>query len=338
MTDILRQDIIEISFDVDNKPLQDIASELNGLKKTLENSIDTDAFDEMKESADEANESIKDIKDTAKKAKSGLDDVNKAKFTKLKSGLQTIITKLTTIAKKAGGAVLTALKKVAGLSFKAVTAGITACVAAIGGLVTKSVQAYADYEQLKGGVETLLGAKGATNVKEYAEIVGKSVDEVKDEYKSLSDSEKTVFKNANNAYKTAGLSANAYMETVTGFSASLLQSVKGNTTEAVKLADIAISDMSDNANTFGTDIQSIQNAYQGFAKGNFTMLDNLKLGYGGTKEEMLRLVKDAGVVDKSVKSINDVSFDQIILAINKTQESMGIAGTTAREASKTIVE
>lgn len=171
----------------------------------------------------------------------------------------------------------------------------------------QAYEAYGQYEQLVGGVETLFG-----------------------------DSAKEVQKYAANAYKTAGMSANQYMETVTSFSASLLQGLNGDTAKAAKIADMAITDMSDNANKMGTSMEMIQNAYQGFAKQNFTMLDNLKLGYGGTKEEMLRLVKDAGVVNDSVKSINDVSFDQIIDAIHIVQTNMGITGTTAKEASETI--
>lgn len=171
----------------------------------------------------------------------------------------------------------------------------------------QSIGNYANYEQLVGGVETLFG-KSADIVEGYAD----------------------------RAYKTAGLSANNYMETVTSFSASLLQGLNGDTAKAAKIADQAILDMSDNANKMGTDISSLQNAYQGFAKGNFTMLDNLKLGYGGTKTEMLRLVKDAGVVEDSVKSIDDVSFDQIIEAIHIIQDEMGITGTTSKEAADTI--
>lgn len=170
-----------------------------------------------------------------------------------------------------------------------------------------SINEYANYEQLVGGVEKIFG-----------------------------DSAKIVEGYADQAYKTAGMSANAYMETVTGFSATLLQGLNGDTAKAARIADKAIQDMSDNANTFGTDIASLQHAYQGFAKGNFTMLDNLKLGYGGTKEEMLRLVKDAGVVADSVKSIDDVTFDQIIEAIHIIQNEMNITGTTSKEAADTI--
>lgn len=168
-------------------------------------------------------------------------------------------------------------------------------------------------EQLVGGVDTLFG-KSSQKVQEYT----------------------------NNAYKTAGMSANEYMETVTGFSASLLQGLGGDTEKASEVANVAVTDMSDNANKMGTSMESIQNAYQGFAKQNYTMLDNLKLGYGGTKEEMARLVKDSGILgdagkDLTAKNLDQkVSYDQIIEAIHKVQTNMGITGTTAKEASATI--
>lgn len=152
----------------------------------------------------------------------------------------------------------------------------------------------------------------------------------------------TVIDNANKAYKTAGLSANQYMETVTGFSASLIAGLNGDTAKAANVADRAIRDMSDNANTFGTDMASIQTAYQGFAKQNYTMLDNLKLGYGGTKEEMQRLIKDTAqmtdVQEKLGVTIDSesMSFDNIINAISVMQENLKISGTTAKEASGTI--
>ena len=175
------------------------------------------------------------------------------------------------------------------------------------------VTSFADFEQLEGGVKKLFG----------------------DDYQ-------TVLKNAQNGFKTAGLSANEYMETVTSFSASLINSLGGDTAEAAKLADRAIQDMSDNANTFGTDMQSIQNAYQGFAKGQFTMLDNLKLGYGGTKTEMERLILDAEKLNTSFTAQRDangnlaLSFDDIVRAIGIVQDNMNITGTTSREASATI--
>ena len=186
------------------------------------------------------------------------------------------------------------------------TAAIGAASAGIAALTKSSIEGYAEYEQLVGGVETL--------------------------FKQSSD---VVQQYAANAYKTAGLSANEYMNTVTSFSASLLQSLGGDTEAAAKYADMAITDMSDNANKMGTSMEMIQNAYQGFAKQNYTMLDNLKLGYGGTKEEMARLIKDASKLDKSIKA-NDMSFGNIVKAINAVQTEMGITGTTAKEASTTI--
>lgn len=169
-----------------------------------------------------------------------------------------------------------------------------------------ALDAYAQFEQLEGGVQKIFGDEAT----------------------------ETVMKNAERAYQTAGLSANQYMEQVTSFSASLIQSLDGDTVKAAQVADMAIQDMADNANTFGTDIQSIQNAYQGFAKQNYTMLDNLKLGYGGTKEEMQRLLDDAeklSGVDYNIENLNDVYE-----AIHVIQEEMKVTGTTAKEASKTI--
>mgnify|MGYP000141868642 CR=1 FL=1 len=177
----------------------------------------------------------------------------------------------------------------------------------------QALDSYGDYEQLVGGVDTLFG-KSSKKVQEYA----------------------------SNAYKTAGLSANEYMDTVTSFSASLLQGLNGDTKKASKVANLAVTDMSDNANKMGTDMKSIQNAYQGFAKQNYTMLDNLKLGYGGTKSEMARLVKDSGILGKAGKDLTaknldqKVSYDQMIEAIHKVQTNMGITGTTSKEASTTI--
>lgn len=177
--------------------------------------------------------------------------------------------------------------------------------------ITKaSVESRAALEQNLGGVETLFGS-----------------------------SAETVIANAERAYQSAGMSANTYMETVTSFSASLLQSLEGDTVAAASAADQAIIDMSDNANKMGTDIQAIQNAYQGFAKGNFTMLDNLKLGYGGTRGEMERLIENANKVKEANGEMADLSIDSfadITEAIHIIQTEMGITGTTAAEASATI--
>ena len=167
-----------------------------------------------------------------------------------------------------------------------------AAATAVTALVSKSVGAFADYEQLTGGVETLFGASGRS-VEEYAQSVGKSVSDIQGKYDSLMSAQNAVLENANKAYMTAGMSANEYMDTVTGFSASLISSLGGDTNKAADYANSALVDMSDNANKMGTDMESIKNAYQGFAKQNYTMLDNLKLGYGGTQEEMKRLLSDA---------------------------------------------
>ena len=194
-----------------------------------------------------------------------------------------------------------AISAVGKFSAAAVAAGATAVAA----LTKSAVESYADYEQLVGGVETLF-KDSAGIVQEYAA----------------------------NAFQTAGLSANDYMETVTGFSASLLQSVGGDTEEAARIADQAITDMADNANKMGSSMESIQNAYQGFAKQNYTMLDNLKLGYGGTKQEMERLLADAeklSGVHYDISNLNDVYE-----AIHVVQGELGITGTTAEEASTTI--
>lgn len=208
-----------------------------------------------------------------------------------------------------------------------------AAATAVTALVSKSVGAFADYEQLTGGVETLFGA-GGRSVEEYAQSVGKSVSDVQGKYDSLMSAQNVVLENANKAYMTAGMSANEYMDTVTGFSASLISSLGGDTNKAADYANSALVDMSDNANKMGTDMESIKNAYQGFAKQNYTMLDNLKLGYGGTQEEMKRLLSDA---EKLTGQRYDISsFADITQAIHAIQTQMDITGTTAKEASTTI--
>lgn len=208
-----------------------------------------------------------------------------------------------------------------------------AAATAVTALVSKSVGAFSDYEQLTGGVETLFGA-GGRSVEEYAQSVGKSVSDIQGKYDSLMSAQNAVLENANKAYMTAGMSANEYMDTVTGFSASLISSLGGDTNKAADYANSALVDMSDNANKMGTDMESIKNAYQGFAKQNYTMLDNLKLGYGGTQEEMKRLLSDA---EKLTGQRYDISsFADITQAIHAIQTQMDITGTTAKEASTTI--
>ena len=188
---------------------------------------------------------------------------------------------------------------------KAMASAIKEVGAALLDLGKQSIQGFAEQEQLIGGVDTLFKESSA-QVQQYA----------------------------NNAYKTAGMSANQYMETVTSFSASLLQSLGGDTKAAAEKADQAITDMSDNINKMGSDAQSVQNAYQGFAKANYTMLDNLKLGYGGTKEEMQRLLTDAEKISGIKYDIS--SYADIVDAIHVVQTEMGITGTTAKEAATTI--
>src|SRR5574344_2136338 len=217
------------------------------------------------------------------------------------SGAESGMQKLGGTLGKVGGAAVGGVKAAVG----AASAAIGGAAVAIGGLVTASVNAYGSYEQLVGGVDTL-----------------------------FKESSKKVQAYADNAYKTAGMSANAYMETVTGFSASLLQSLGGDTAKAAEYANSAVIDMSDNANKMGTSIEMITNAYGGFAKQNYTMLDNLKLGYGGTKEEMQRLLEDAEKISGVKYDIS--SYADVTQAIHVMQTEMGIAGSTAKEASTTI--
>nr|DAF04101.1 MAG TPA: tail tape measure protein [Caudoviricetes sp.] len=230
------------------------------------------------------------------------------------------------------------IAKVGAAAFAAVG---SAAVGATGVIAKQALDAYSSYEQNVGGIQKLFGNMGKS-VEEYAALTGQSTAEIVDKWQTLEDSQNKVLANAQNAYKTAGLSANAYMEQVTSFSAALISSLGGDTVKAADYADIAMTDMSDNANTFGTAIGDIQNAYQGFAKQNYTMLDNLKLGYGGTQQEMQRLIADASKMTDVQQKLgvtvdsSSMSFDNIVAAIHVMQESMQIGGTTAREASTTI--
>lgn len=160
---------------------------------------------------------------------------------------------------------------------KVAAVGLTASFAAVSAVIGKSIKEYAEYEQLWGGVQKLYGNAGKS-IEEYAKSVGKSVDEVRVDYDNLEKAQNLMLQQANEAYKTSGLSANKYMEQATSFSAALINSLGGDTVAAAKQTDVAMRAMSDNINTFGGDIQNVQNAFQGFAKQNYTMLDNLKLG------------------------------------------------------------
>lgn len=257
------------SFGENDRRTQNWQIQLNNAEAAL-NDMERELKD-TSEAADDMGEEVEDAGDSAEKSEN--------KFSKLGGVLKTVGAAMGAVAVAAGAAAVKLGKEV--------------------------IAAYADYEQLVGGVDTL-----------------------------FKDSSQEIQRYAVNAYKTAGLSANEYMETVTGFSASLIQSLGGDTEKAAKYADMAITDMSDNANKMGTDMSSIQNAYQGFAKQNYTMLDNLKLGYGGTKQEMERLLADAEKISGVKYDIS--SYADVVEAIHVMQESMDIAGTTAKEAEATI--
>ena len=222
------------------------------------------------------------------------------------SGLTGLFGKVGSAASTVGKGIFNVATNVAKVSVAATTAG----AAAVSALTTLAVNSYADYEQLVGGVETLY-KDSADKVQQYAA----------------------------DAYKTAGLSANEYMNTATTFAAALVSSLGGDTEQAAELANTAIGDMSDNANKMGTDMESIQNAYNGFSKQNYTMLDNLKLGYGGTKQEMQRLLDDANKLNAAQGNYTKYSIDSyadVVSAIHDVQNAMGITGTTSKEASTTI--
>ena len=221
-------------------------------------------------------------------------------------GLSGLFSKVGSVASTVGKGIFTVAENVVKVSAAATTAG----AAAVSALTTLAVKSYADYEQLVGGVETLY-KDSAAKVQQYAA----------------------------DAYKTAGLSANEYMNTATTFAAALVSSLGGDTKQAAELANTAIGDMSDNANKMGTDMESIQNAYNGFSKQNYTMLDNLKLGYGGTKTEMERLIDDANKLNAAQGKTTNYTIDSyadIVSAIHDVQNEMGITGTTAKEAASTI--
>lgn len=250
--------------------------------------------------------SFNSAQDKAKSLQKSLDSLDSGtSFKNLGSSLDSVGSKISSVGdsiSKVSDKVKSVGDSMTGMFTMPIVAGLTSIVSAT-----------ADIEQSIGGVETL-----------------------------FKDSAGTVIANAKQAFSTVGISANEYMEQVTSFSASLLQSLGGDTNKAASYADRAMRDMADNANKFGTDIESIQNAYQGFAKGNYTMLDNLKLGYGGTKEEMQRLISDASKMTDVQEQLgvtvdgSSMSFDNVVNAISVMQQSLGIAGTTSKEASTTI--
>ena len=256
------------------------------------------AIDDFKKRVSEATEKFKPLTSAAKNVAKAAGEIT---FKAAKASAEAFAK----TTEKAMSASLNAVKSYTKALVGAATTISTAAAAGVTAITKSAVDQFGNYEQLVGGVETL-----------------------------FKDSSSKVEKYANDAYKSAGLSANDYMETVTAFSASLLQSLGGDTDKAADKADMAIRDMSDNANKMGSDMQTIQNAYQGFAKGNYTMLDNLKLGYGGTKTEMERLLADAQKISGIKYDIS--SYSDVIDAIHVMQTEMGITGTTQKEAEKTI--
>ena len=248
---------------------------------------------------------LKEVQDAAKETSETLDETGEAAKDTGDS-----VTESGKSAEKAGDGFTVWRGVLSNLVTGAITSLISGCVRLaeqIADLTQTAIGNYAEYEQLVGGVETL-----------------------------FQDSSDTLIAYAENAYKTAGLSANQYMETATSFAASLIQGLSGDTQQAVELVNLAVTDMADNANKMGTDIASIQYAYQGFARQNYTMLDNLKIGYGGTQEEMVRLINDSGILHESISSLDGITFDQVIQAIHEIQTELGITGTTALEAGTTI--
>ncbi len=305
-----------------NKEINDTQAKLKDVKRLLKmDPGNTELLRQkhqlLSKAVGETKDKLEQLKDAEKQLKDSGVDENSAQFQALRREIietenslddltraanqsNTALEKIGATADKVASGARKVADATAGIS-RAAQAGLAAAAAA----TVKIVDSYADYEQLIGGVETLF--KGDA---------------------------KTLVNYANNAYKTAGLSANAYMETATGFAASLVSSLGGDTKKAVEMADMAITDMADNANKMGSDIQSIQDAYQGFAKQNYTMLDNLKLGFGGTKEEMQRLLEEAEALSGVKYDIGN--YADIVNAIHVIQTEMGITGTTAKEAEGTI--
>ena len=299
------------AFDVDNDSQKKLAAQSDVLNRQLE--VQQQRLGEVQKALDYAkanySENSSEVQRWQQALNNATTDVNRTKkqLNELETGVEGVGDAMDGAGQKTSifGDVLKA-----NLLGNAIVSGVKAVASGIKSLISGAIEGYGEYEQLVGGVETLFGS-----------------------------SADTVIKNAENAYKTAGLSANDYMETVTSFSASLLESMGNDTEAAAKKADLALTDMSDNANKMGTDMQSIQNAYQGFAKQNYTMLDNLKLGYGGTKEEMQRLIDDANALNAAQGNYTNYSIESyadIVDAIHTVQTEMGITGTTALEASTTV--
>lgn len=268
-SNVIREDVVRISFE------GDAFDEIKKLKKQC---------DELhKKLGLIDDEPVEDVGDSAEKSNKSMEKLDKA-TSKVGNGL----------------------KKLAAISLKGLITGLGAAAVGVGKLTKDSFTAYADYEQLVGGIDTL-----------------------------FKDSSATIQRYANDAFKNTGMSANEYMQNAMSFSASLIQSTGGDTAKAAELANMALVDMSDNANKMGTDLLMVVETYRSIARGNYEMLDNLALGYGGTKTELQRLIKDAAKLDKSVDA-NSMSYGNMVKAIHAIQTEMGITGTTQLEAEKTI--
>lgn len=296
---------VTTAFDANESSQKRLATQSDVLTRQL--SLQEQQVTEIQKALDYAKANYAENSNEVQRWQQALNNAT-ADLNRTKAGIEAVNNEMknTSVVSQFGSA----LKSGLAVAAKAAAAATAAAAGAVIALTKSAVENYGEYEQLVGGVETLFKDSAGT-VEEYAK----------------------------NAYQTAGLSANEYMETVTSFSASLLQSMGNDTEAAAKKADLAITDMSDNANKMGTDMQSIQNAYQGFAKQNYTMLDNLKLGYGGTKEEMQRLIDDANALNAAQGNYTNYtieSYADIVDAIHTVQTEMGITGTTALEASTTI--
>ena len=294
---VIRRDVIEVTWDVDSSPLDRLTRQTQRFGNDFDR-VTRRGERDMRRVTDQTRRTRDALRDNVRE---GRHFSNALRATVRKEYFTQLNKQVDEFGKKLGGGIV----KAAGAATKAMTAFGAAASAALLGAGVASIKAYANYEQLTGGVETLFKKDAGT-----------------------------VIKYADQAYQTAGMSANDYMDTVTGFSASLLQSLGWDTKKAAEKSNMALIDMSDNANKMGTDIESIKYAYQGFSKQNYTMLDNLKLGYGGTQEEMKRLLKDAQKLTGQKYDIS--SFADIVDAIHAVQTNMDITGTTAKEAATTI--
>lgn len=317
-----KQELLSKAIDATNKRLEEEKKIAEAAKEALKlGNISQQEYDLLQSQITKTNGDLKSLEDQAEETKQALAQIGQTDITpdtdgSAASSIQDVHDKVELLGRglevvqSVGDAAGAALQKGFDLAAAAAQKAYETArqVGELSYNLSRSVvEAYGDYEQLAGGVEKLFGSAA-----------------------------RTVIRNSANAYRTAGLNANDYLETVTSFSASLISGLGGDVTRAAELSDMALQDMADNANTFGTAIENIQAVYQGLAKSQFTTLDNLRLGYGGTKTEMIRLINDSHILEEEISSLDDVTFDQMIEAIHAVQEQLHITGTTAQEAERTI--